>query len=138
MTKAETTPTELIRSVVAWAETRPDVAAVALVGSHARGKARPDSDVDLMILVDAPAAYASDAAWVEEFGTLHGVEEWGAVTSVRLRSAGDLEVELGITSPAWARVDPVDSGTARVVQDGIRVLFDPRAILHDLVAATRP
>jgi tRNA nucleotidyltransferase (CCA-adding enzyme) len=58
----------LLRAVAAWAAAEPRVAAVALVGSHARGAARPDSDVDLVVLADEVEAFVSDASWVSSFG----------------------------------------------------------------------
>ena len=41
----------------AWASARPDIKALALVGSQANGTARPDSDVDLVIITDRPLRY---------------------------------------------------------------------------------
>jgi predicted nucleotidyltransferase len=40
-----------------WAAERCDILALAVIGSHARGTARPDSDVDVVIIVDDPAKY---------------------------------------------------------------------------------
>ena len=46
----------LLERAASWASTRGDVAALALVGSWARGAPRADSDVDLVLLtVDPPA-----------------------------------------------------------------------------------
>jgi aminoglycoside 6-adenylyltransferase len=58
-------------AVVDWAFERADVAALVLVGSHARGEVPADrwSDLDLIFLLDDPAPYTESAAWVEEFGT---------------------------------------------------------------------
>lgn len=125
---------ELIERFTAWAGARDDVAGAALVGSHARGEARPDSDVDLMLVTRLPQSYLDDHEWVEGFGTVDdvAVERWGAVTSLRVRYAGGPEVELGITTPAWATTDPVDPGTARVVSDGFRILLDDDGTLGGL------
>jgi predicted nucleotidyltransferase len=43
--------------VVLWAAEHADIQAVALVGSYARGKPTPSSDVDLVLLVDEPRNY---------------------------------------------------------------------------------
>lgn len=51
----------LIRAVAEWARDRPDVVAVGLAGSHARGTARDSSDVDLVVLVEDPAALLDEA-----------------------------------------------------------------------------
>ena len=109
-----------------WALAREDVVGVALVGSHARGKARPDSDLDIMTIVRAPSELVADPSWCDAFGevTRRTVEQWGAVTSVRVHYEGGLEVEFGLTTPVWAATDPVDPGTARVVREGFRILLD--------------
>ena len=59
---AETVPAflELLRR---WAAGQPGIQAVALVGSHARGEARADSDVDLILLVEAPEHYLVERRW---------------------------------------------------------------------------
>jgi hypothetical protein len=46
-----------------------------------------------------------------------------------------LEVEFGFAAPSWAATEPVDAGTAQVVGDGFRVLYDPVGILRALVVA---
>jgi hypothetical protein len=122
----------VIRSVVRWATRRPDVRAVALAGSRARGNPRPDSDVDLVLLVDDPQTYL-DAA-----GPLGGpvvdvrTRWWGPVLERRFRLPSRLEVELGFAPVHWAAV-PVDAGTRRVVAGGFVVLHDPSGLLGRLV-----
>lgn len=124
----------VVESFVAWARSRPDVLAAALVGSHARGDAGPGSDVDLLTIAADPSALVFDPAWVETFGPVEHVatERWGALTSLRVSYEGGLEVELGIAGPDWAATDPVDPGTARVVVDGMRILHDPEGLLARL------
>jgi hypothetical protein len=58
-------------------------------------------------------------------------EDWGKVTSLRVFYQGGLEVEYGFALPGWAGV-PVDPGTSRVVSGGMKVLYDPQAILGTL------
>lgn len=125
----------LVAAFTEWAKARDDVAGLALVGSHARGDATPDSDVDLMVVAESPGRYVEDTTWVETFGAMDDlvVEEWGAVTSLRVQYSNGLEVELGVTSRAWASTDPVDPGTARVVRAGCRILVDRAGLLADLV-----
>jgi predicted nucleotidyltransferase len=125
----------LLSGFVRWAAGRPDVQGVLLVGSHARGTARPDSDVDLVVLTDAPASYVDDAGWPARFGDVvrRDVEDWGRVTSVRVLYATGLEVEFGITPPDWVDT-PFDPGTRRVVEGGCRVLFDRDGSLATLAS----
>lgn len=128
--------TDPVERYVAWAKTRAGVAAIALIGSNARDDAVPESDVDVLTLLDDPAELASDTAWVEAFSPVEAVatEDWGAVTSVRVHYRGGPEVEFGLASPGWAATDPVDPGTAQVFSGGVRILHDPRSLLARLAA----
>lgn len=114
---------------VAWASDRSDVQGIALVGSYARGEARDDSDIDLVILTDQPKTYLDDMEWAERFGniTKHETEDYGKLTSVRVWYQNGPEVEYGITTPDWAAI-PLDAGTREVISGGMIVLFE-RGIL---------
>ena len=116
-----------------WASARPDVKAVALVGSYARDAADEGSDVDLLILTTDADGYVSDRSWVTLFGeaTECRVEDYGKVTSVRAFYEGGLEVEYGFTTPDWAKM-PMDAGSSRVVTDGMKILFDAQNILSSV------
>jgi uncharacterized protein len=127
---------QLLDRAIAWARQQPDISGLALVGSWARGSARPDSDVDLVVLTSHRDRYLSDD-WTAALGAarvLH-TTAWGPLTERRLLLEGDLEVEVGMADPAWAATDPVDPGTRRVVTDGLRILHDPEGRLGALVIA---
>jgi hypothetical protein len=123
----------LLDRVRAWARARPDISAVALAGSHAHGRARPDSDVDLVILSDSPDPLRN-GDWVGTFGTPTDVvtQQWGVLTAHRVSYSQFGEVEIGIAPSSWADV-PVDPGTREVVRDGIIAIYDPRGALNRLV-----
>lgn len=129
---------DVIARVTRWAADRDDVLGLLLVGSYARDAARPDSDVDLVLLTKEIARYA-DNTWADELnlGELTRVQSWGAITERRFLIAPALEVEINIGSPDWASVDPVDPGTRRVVTDGARILHDPEGALTELQQACR-
>ena len=62
---------DLITAAIAsWALECDDVRAAVVLGSHARPETAADrsSDLDVILLVDDPAHYARDEAWVSEFG----------------------------------------------------------------------
>lgn len=61
---------DLMDQIAAWAEQRPDVFAVLVVGSYGRANPPPDrwSDLDLVVFVASPAPYLDDGAWLEHFG----------------------------------------------------------------------
>ena len=48
---------DFLDSLRDWAAHQPTIAGVALVGSYARGEARPDSDIDLVLLCEEPHGF---------------------------------------------------------------------------------
>ena len=64
-------------------------------------------------------------------------ENWGLLQALRTFYTDSLEVEFGICGTDWARVDPVDEGTKRVVSDGMKILYDPLGILFKLEQSVR-
>ncbi|MFI1620317.1 nucleotidyltransferase domain-containing protein [Streptomyces lydicus] len=127
---------EIIDRVTRWAAGRHDVVGLLLVGSCARNAARPDSDIDLVLLTTDESQY-SDNAWAVELalGQLVRTQSWGPISERRFATASGLEVEINIGSPDWAQTDPVDPGTRRVVTDGARPLHDPDTVLASLIRA---
>lgn len=120
-----------------WLSGEPAIAAVLLVGSHARGTAREDSDVDLVLITKTPQAYLDRDDWLTMFGKVKQsvVEDWGLLKSKRVFYEGGLEVEFGLTVPQWAAINPIDAGTHRVVTDGAQILMDRDGILATLLNA---
>jgi hypothetical protein len=127
---------DVIHRVTRWAGDRDDIVGLLLVGSCARNAARPDSDVDLVVLTRDTTRYA-DSAWADELaiGELIRTRTWGPITEQRFAAASGLEVEMDIGRPDWASVTPIDPGTRRVVTDGARILYDPTRILATLLRA---
>ncbi len=123
----------LFEQIKAWAAQQQDIEAVLLVGSYARGTARADSDVDLVILTTQPERYLRSVAFAETFGIISRStkEDWGRVTSMRVWYQDGLEVEYGVTLPDWA-AQPLDPGTRQVIADGMRVIFDRQGALAGL------
>jgi len=58
-------PARILEVIIGWAKVHEDIRGVALVGSHARGTARLDSDIDLVVLADNPEAFRTDGSWIE-------------------------------------------------------------------------
>ena len=116
---------ESLDAFVKWASDGADVQAIALVGSYARGAARDDSDIDLVILTDTPQKYFDNTKWIERFGAVekHQTEDYGKLTSLRAWYQNGAEVEYGITTPDWAAA-PLDAGTQEVMLGGMLVLFE--------------
>lgn len=110
---------DFLNALVVWASDQSDVQAIALVGSYARGAAREDSDIDLVILTNQPAKYLDDIQWTERFGSVdkHQTEDYGKLISFRVWYLNGPEVEYGITTPDWAAT-PLDPGTREVILGG--------------------
>lgn len=138
-TKIET----LLADVIGWAEQRADVRGVLLVGSYARGSARPDSDVDLVVLTEQPSAYRDTTAWAATFDwsawrapvSSSKDADYGQVWSRHFVLQDGSDIEFGFASLSWARTDPLDAGTRGVVRDGARIAYDPDGVLQTLVDA---
>jgi uncharacterized protein len=132
----------ILEIVTDWATSRQDIRGVALVGSHARDAARPDSDVDLVFLSTHPNSFR-DTAWLTSVDwSQAGVhltkwrdEEYGAVWSRRAWFKPECEVEFAFAPLSWAEVSPVNPGTKRVVTDGCGILYDPDGLLDRLTLA---
>jgi hypothetical protein len=132
----------ILEEVVRWAARRNDISAVALVGSWARGKARDDSDIDLVLLASDPLWFRQNDHWLNDVdwrcigstvATWRDVD-YGVLWSRHLRLADGTEIEIGFGPLDWASIDPIDPGTYRVIGDGCRILYDPQGLLHDLIA----
>jgi predicted nucleotidyltransferase len=115
---------EFLAKVTEWAKNTIDIQLLALVGSHARGMAKPDSDIDLIVLTDQPEKYLSDSSWANVFGEIarYQLEDYGKVSSLRIIYKDKVEVEFGFGKTDWA-ADPEDEGTHQIIQDGIWILF---------------
>lgn len=121
---------DFIEDFMRWSRRRRDIRAVALVGSYARMQANPASDVDLVIVTTDPQKYLTETKWLRVFGIVitQKVEDYGKLTSIRVWYESGLEIEYGFTTREWVKT-PLDKGTKRVIQDGMRVLFEKETLL---------
>lgn len=126
----------IVHQVTRWAAQRDDIHGLLLVGSCARNAARPDSDIDIVLLTDDLARYSGlTCADQLAVGAAIRTRSWGAIIERRFVTATGLEVEINIARPDWASVTPIDPGTRRVVTDGVRILYDPTQALANLLHA---
>lgn len=117
----------LFKAVSVWAASEEAVLAVSACGSYMRGTQGPDSDLDQILVCDAPQFLIADRAWCARFGDIvrTELEDHGLVQSVRAHYADGLEIEFGLTSRRWC-IAPMDAGTASVINSGMRILYDPK------------
>lgn len=132
-------PERFLEAAINWAKKREDIQAMAVVGSYARGTARSDSDVDLVIIAKDRLRYLNQTDWLNKFGLVRTTnrEDWGLLQALRTIYSDGLEVEFGFCGEEWARIDPVDEGTRQVIVDGMKILFDPMGILVTVEKVTR-
>ena len=128
---------KFLNEVVSWGSKQDLVLGISLVGSYARNTARPDSDVDLVILANNPNKLLNHSEWLSQFGEFVSKqhEDYGLVQSIRVFYQDGLEVEYGITTLEWTKTKPVDSETYKVVTDGMQILYDPKKAFKHLLDA---
>jgi len=111
---------EIAERARSWASERPEIRAVAMVGSWSRETARRDSDLDLVVLTTDVDKYVETSDWISALGDLVpiGTRGWGRVTERRLRSRSGLEIDMGFATPDWPGIADV------------RPLYDPDGLLE--------
>ena len=125
------------RAIALWAQRKTNINGLALVGSWARDAAQVNSDIDLVVLATDPQNFRCITEWLEEIAWPAPITKWADVSYGPLWSRHcELEdhtrVELGFCSREWASCYPIDPGTARVIRDGCRVLYDPLCLFEQL------
>lgn len=130
---------QVVEFALGWASSQPAIRALALVGSYARAEASMSSDIDLVLLADEPEVYVAGTDWIRSAagrsGKIIRSKAWGPLRERRVELPSGLVVEYGFAPTSWASVDPLDDGTARVVADGFRILYDPEGLLDRLATA---
>jgi uncharacterized protein len=132
---------EIVAPIVSWASRRPDIRGLALAGSWARGAARPDSDIDLILLVNEPETFRyrdwpDDIPWHEGCVAHWHDADYGVAWSRHLQLSASREIEFTFCRLSWADTDPVEAGTAEVVSGGCRVLLDKSGLFEKLLSAS--
>jgi hypothetical protein len=144
LTAASAQLEHVLAPVVAWARSRSDILGLAVTGSWARGTARQDSDIDLVVLAGEPQAFRYDETWLADihWNAAHVAgwhdADYGTVWSRHVRMEPPCEVEFTFCGRSWTATDPVDPGTASVVANGFRVLLDKARLFEKLLAAISP
>ena len=116
---------QILDAFAAWAPQRPDVLAVGLIGSWARGAAGPGSDIDVVVVSADPERRARRSdGWPPGLPPLQAPRRrrWGFLL------AGATELEVGVVPVRWAE----DPRTQRIVDDGLRIVYDPQGRLRAL------
>jgi aminoglycoside 6-adenylyltransferase len=134
---------EFVEQVREWAAAQPDVQAAMPVGSAARSATPADewSDIDIGLIVDDPAPYLRDAAWLAPFGTplLTFVEPTAIGISHERRVLFDDGTEADFAFFPAAAIEQLraDAGADATLRRGYRVLVD-RIGIERLLDAPSP
>ena len=131
---------EVLKVILDFARSNDHILALGLCGSHASGKARPDSDIDLSILVEDQQLFKK-TDWIAQvdFGKINEKiaslrdEVYGVVWSRHILLTSQTEIEFSFADKSWADIENLDEGTRKVVSDGYKILYDPHQILAKLV-----
>jgi hypothetical protein len=117
---------DFLLKVTKWASRRSEIVGIVLVGSHSRGQARLDSDVDLVLILEDKNTFMDNEEWTECFGSVGELtwEDWGKVQSLRVSYRDGMEVEFGLTGRYWL-ASPIDEGTSEVLLQGVIIIYDP-------------
>ncbi|HXP76638.1 MAG TPA: nucleotidyltransferase domain-containing protein [Stellaceae bacterium] len=130
----------LIGVLSRWVERQHTCRAMAVVGSWARGTARSDSDLDLLLLTNTLDHWSSDADWLPGVGLDEIAMEiksaqllrYGATRSWHIQLSPPAELELTFADLTWANLTPIDPGSRKVVSGGIRITVDKDKLLATL------
>lgn len=130
---------QFLQPLTKWMYEETDISSVGIVGSFARGTEHEESDIDLIFLCKNKIKYLENSEWATQFGKIAKtqIEEYGAVTSLRVWYQDSFEVEFGYAAESWATT-PIDSGTRHVIKDGMRILIDKQGLLKNLLAELNP
>lgn len=123
-----------LAQLISWVQRQDNIQAVAVVGSYARGSAHEDSDIDIMIITKDPQKYIDDEKWIHIFGDVEKIENevWTQVKTKRVFYKDGREVEFNFDNETWVKTRPIDSGTKRVITDGMQIVLDKEGMLEDL------
>lgn len=133
----QSTVSTILHIIQSWAEQRKDIIGLALIGSHARGEARRDSDLDLVILTDKTDLFHSSSNWLQEIkwqqvgASVKSTEDanYGVVWSRHVMLSTGLEIEFCF-APLWWITNPVESKSLEILNKGNKILLDPEKYFH--------
>ncbi|OKI53573.1 hypothetical protein A6A27_32750 [Micromonospora sp. CB01531] len=120
----------LLAAVAAWARQRHDIHAALVVGSHARVEVSADqwSDIDIVLMVDNPMAYAADGSWLAAFGrpllTFTEPTAVGGFVERRVLFDTGQDVDFALLPAGPAQQIVTRPEVAHVLGRGFRVLVD--------------
>lgn len=115
----------------------PEIVGIAMFGSQIHGTARPDSDIDVLVLTPDISKHFENDSFVSGFGRFRYArrEKWFSGETIRsfFREENG-QIEYNFVNPEWADL-PVNDEARRIIKDGMKILHDPHGILEKLQKA---
>ncbi|MGI9252813.1 MAG: nucleotidyltransferase family protein [Thermomicrobiales bacterium] len=121
----------LLDAVLVWVEKQPDIVSAALFGSWVAGAARPDSDIDLLIVAHDSAGYFAWQDWLSDFGKPGDrvQERIAGLPALRVWYADGPETEFVFAAPA----DLAASEPAKLLASPLLIIHDPAGVLAGVI-----
>jgi aminoglycoside 6-adenylyltransferase len=142
MASSQTHRDALLQRILLWGQKRPDIQAMALVGSSAREEHPADewSDIDLVLITTSPDSYLLSTQWLVEIDELWIAtverDPTGKIVEQRVLFKNGIDVDFLIF---WCeRLSALqEEPTATILQRGVRVLLDKDGIGDSLTIQDR-
>jgi predicted nucleotidyltransferase len=138
----------LAKAAAIWVNHQGDLRSLVMVGSFARGTPKPESDLDFVIVADAPEAYGENIGWVQEL--LLETEGFKLVNVFTKAASGiwwiyielcrdgrKIEAEIKLVSAEWIDMSSAESEFQQSVRDAFRILVDKSGELENIVTLIR-
>lgn len=125
----------LLTNIMHWAKSQEDIKAIAITGSPSQIIPAPESPIKLIILAKSHKQFFENTIWLNQFGDLELFQRQknGKLTSIQAKYAHGFEVIFSFTNSKWALIPP-DKGVRKIVETGIKILYDPGYLLTKLIA----
>ena len=138
---------DIVATIARWGLDEPKIQAVWIYGSWARGTAKPDSDLDVILFCNAPQEWRNETSWAlrpEWNGIGLRVSGWSDVggfdsrwsRSIRFQTGA--EIEFTVVDTDWATTAPYPEELLNDVSQSFHVVFDRDGRSRSLAIACAP
>lgn len=124
---------EILKKISAWVDTKEFIRGAAVVGSHAKGTAKPDSDIDIVLLTKgSQLEHRNNTSWLDEIDLSelgfnrdrYEDHDYGDNMARHVFYSPFLEIEFGFVPVEWASSSPVRESTRSIVAPAMIIISD--------------
>jgi hypothetical protein len=125
----------LLTNILHWAKSQDDIKAIGLLGPSANNTQLLESEIKLIILAKDHKHYFENSFWLNHFGDVNTFQrqKTGKLTSLTAKYQNGAEIVFSFSNSRWAFIPP-DKGVRKIVENGIKILYDPSYLLTKLIA----